>query len=62
MLNQKMAKNHCRVYSDEEIFEFSANVSEDNTLVIQPVSKAPYLQSRYFQFFPLKQGKIIKFS
>ena len=47
---KSMARNHCQVYSDEQLFVFSDNVFENNTLVIQPISKAPYLQSRSFHY------------
>ena len=41
-----MAKNHCQIYQDEQILQFTDNVFENNTLVIQPVTKAPYLSAR----------------
>ena len=42
-----MARNHCQVYRDEHVFNLSDYVYENNTLVIQPISKIPYLSARY---------------
>ena len=44
--HQTMARNHCVIYSDEQIFKFSDNVFENNTLVIQPIAKPPYISAK----------------
>ena len=43
MRRKKMNSNHCMFYIPNEIFEYSDNFGNNNTFIIQPIDKSPYV-------------------